>query len=1621
MAVVTKPIGRVIDDVVDVVKDVGDFVQDDILIPVVEGFEDVYKAIEDDPVRSIAYIAASFGAWWVLPLVVAADTMESGGDVDDALEASAKAYAMASVGKVVGGATATAVSSSATAASIGAAVGVSAQTVGAVAAGAAVGATSAIILGEDPVQAALMGGAQAGVSAAMASVRQNVSGYYADQDPILSDELAISGQKPTIEAVPPIPKAVLNVVESQLAYTLSGGDGVVSDAVIQQAIMRATITTTTMQEFVNNAGFEPNDAQLAALTNGVIQTTLAATQGGDVSGTVMKSIIDYSAKSLVKSFGEEAKTTIDKVRGTYETVEKKAGEYDFAAAEQEAAKTSYNDATTRGNEAKQEYDVLRAELEPRFAERDRLKAEMESAKADFESSAANINKGSTPESAELFNDLYNDSIKAYNTHTTQLDKDYSENYKPALDQYLAVIDATEIERKEYSTQVTTLTERANELYVEYETLQETLVQDAGNLDEALKPTYKATNQAFVKAMTNDTFNEEEYARLNALDDDDSATAGEEIDPYYHWLATGKSENLPINKEQYDNQFSEAANDLVLNSLSEAGLTLADLNQEQMKSLQQKIIRDHAGDLSSLKNADSKELGLELGKEYLTSVIDSSSASEEDKKNSIKSFSYETFNLENVKEFTTNDTFKSNVKKQTIEYNKNNVTDTQIANDTAVLKYNHNDGLINWEDIGGLEIPRYDSKYGGMVVTRKGSDGMTQTVDLASGEVIAEELRIRITPANITLKDGTTVPNGSLAHLKEQHPEKYLEQVSKLDADGGGAVNATYSGVPIYELAKNVFELAAETETGKDVLNSAFVKNFSGIATQAGGELVQAANGMLVFANINPESTPAGKWARDSIKLGGDMKTEEWQTASAGMFKNIDDANIEPKFLEDGVTPNPKAGQLKPGSSWDHFTNTMATAYGEFKNTPGVFMAEIIGKEVLQELPILVLSGGAGNVTKVFAKEMAEDLAQKMANKAALSTAVTLDAVEAGGGSASSAFGEAYAVALKSGMNETEAGNFALEVAKKAGVTAITASFITNKVGGATFEKAIYGGKKTNGSLASKFNDFAKVTGTEAGQGGIEETAVQGVIELSLHPLDPNRDVSGNLAKSLTFGVLAGGGTSSSLYAGKQVIDNSSDYITNVLTNTNPGISNIVKSYDGTSESLASAESQLSNLGLTSVAQNNVLSVMSPNDYTSSTNVFEAFKNVEGVYTPKINEVDQFVGKFSNEEFTNNFDTYIDKGTVSRQEILDAAASENVTLTEEQITDLIGQKNEVETITGAKIEFDPLGTTTTEATDFFKAIGYTPTGTEITQFTAPVSEVEQQEAIAKFADPRMTDRDEVTEYFSAIGYNPSEDDITQFIGQIEETKQKAAIGEFTDPKMVNETEAFEAFKTAGLEGARPDDIQSLIGQYDQNLLAGKVEEALPGARYNVLDYNLGEQTKKVDALSELLGTKDTKIDALSNLLTDQTTKTDALSSLLGTPATDTDTATGLYGTLSNQQTNFNTQINQQTQDFNALMNQQAADAKATADAAAAKEEVAKKAAATRATQQQQLQNTQGLYQALQSTPVTTGEVELANIGGPYDFGSIFRDAGQESFYQTPYRKGGQVNNINDRLLRLIGDN
>ena len=58
----------------------------------------------------------------------------------------------------------------------------------------------------------------------------------------------------------------------------------------------------------------------------------------------------------------------------------------------------------------------------------------------------------------------------------------------------------------------------------------------------------------------------------------------------------------------------------------------------------------------------------------------------------------------------------------------------------------------------------------------------------------------------------------------------------------------------------------------------------------------------------------------------------------------------------------------------------------------------------------------------------------------------------------------------------------------------------------------------------------------------------------------------------------------------------------------------------------------------------------------------------------------------------------------------------------------------------------------------------------------------------------------------------------------------------------------------------------------------------------------------------------------------------------------------------------------------------------------------------------------LEEANRTTAVKS--LPVAEIGPAYDFESIFRDTGQESFYKSPYTRGGIVD-ANEELLRLIG--
>ena len=115
---------------------------------------------------------------------------------------------------------------------------------------------------------------------------------------------------------------------------------------------------------------------------------------------------------------------------------------------------------------------------------------------------------------------------------------------------------------------------------------------------------------------------------------------------------------------------------------------------------------------------------------------------------------------------------------------------------------------------------------------------------------------------------------------------------------------------------------------------------------------------------------------------------------------------------------------------------------------------------------------------------------------------------------------------------------------------------------------------------------------------------------------------------------------------------------------------------------------------------------------------------------------------------------------------------------------------------------------------------------------------------------------------------------------------------------------------------------------------------------------------------------------------------------------------MFDTIADTKTDLTQQITDAQTDIETMFTQQA--------------EEEKQRAALAAQRQQRDQNVQQLYSALQPQAVDVKQSPIAQIGNPYDFQSIFRDTGQESFYRTPYRKGGQVTEINDTLLKLIGD-
>jgi len=156
MSAVFEAVGDAVEDVADfvvgTVEDAGDFLVDEIIEPVGEMVTNTIEKAIDDPIGTIA-VVASIMYPPMAPLIMGANTLAHGGDLEDALTAAATSY--------VGGQIAQGVAGAANTAALDAGL---TEATSRTLANAAGNVANATVRGGDPLEALITSGISAGVN-----------------------------------------------------------------------------------------------------------------------------------------------------------------------------------------------------------------------------------------------------------------------------------------------------------------------------------------------------------------------------------------------------------------------------------------------------------------------------------------------------------------------------------------------------------------------------------------------------------------------------------------------------------------------------------------------------------------------------------------------------------------------------------------------------------------------------------------------------------------------------------------------------------------------------------------------------------------------------------------------------------------------------------------------------------------------------------------------------------------------------------------------------------------------------------------------------------------------------------------------------------------------------------------------------------------------------------------------------------------------------------------------------------------------------------------------------------------------------------------------------------------
>jgi len=1409
---VVKGVTNLVTGVVNVVVDVVDWVVDDIIEPVVKGVGNVIQYALDDPIKTIATLAATFvsgGAYlWTIPLIEGASVLAKGGNIGDAVKAAVISYAGGKLGATTGQWASKAVADAGGSAIMANIVGAGTKS-----------ATTALVYGQDPLKAFATGGLQAGLAAGMGKISETMKEQYGSKFEDLQ-----GGVKDTIFA--------------GLAAELEGGN--LSETQLGSIIAKYSGVGDAMNNFLTeNAGF--SDAQAAILTNATTAAVSKALAGNpDGAGEAFFGSISAAG-------AEALKTIIDKP--VNRAIDEVSGAHDIAQAKAKAL----NDTVNAAKNAADKYNALQSGLAGKIQTQDGLKAAYDRANAAY------IAKPS-----EATANAANAAADKYNDYASALEVDYNKNYKNQLASAEATFTTNngkiETLQKDYDDSMGWVVSKTEDLDA---ALKPILSAADKAVALTLRPGIDEDKYRKLNGLDKNADVFDHYLRNQGnaqvfdpkdLGDKysyDAATnryfvetpgGRQEVDPYAESMAGAKSYDAPtmsaLREKVAPVEFlgritADMAN--ILGDEAPQGGVILPVHFKALKDAGYNVTPYRDPTLGKLVDGtveyDDMVQDFEAYKKRIGDEDLAMSLTVYDREYGVMSqpvaYTGKTFTLDGTTPITRE---IQNVIKEAGGYD-----------DAYMQRYFPVGDMLDSREQGMLPPEVIDAFYdaGYTPPEYKAMDAVSQNI---VNKVYTKDSPYDFDNPGDLLKDTVGLGVRAIGQLAETF--NYANVASNWLGTSDLDIPNTWLGKAATFLEKTGMDMhSPQYQEALADYNQGYTDARSNTAAEYRAEYVAKSDlrGMSK-TELSEFNAAADAYAEEKANsFVGGAKTVFGGIANApGMFFNefiASEVMQELPVLGAGLWV--KSGSLAISkAAGKEIAESLATKLGVGAGVVLDFI-EAFGGGAQQGVDVAYESYIRMNMrdgmdppqrqqVEADAREYAQNAGMLGGVTNMMITGITMGLINANSfEKLITKASNADSTAFKRFVDGVEA------VVKESGQEAA-------EEGGTAAAVGLWVGRDDPSVLASLPADISQgaILGGLAG-GGTAGSLVLGenVFQSTGNPVTDMLIRTSPTVQNLVYPEYAPPGTTTA-------------------THKNP-------------DELKKA---LQGMGISDTeVLNNLLNTTYDAQFVTTTEAGDMFVKANPGFTPTDAEIAKFAGTRDEAKLAADVAAYVDPRFLDADEVKAAAFAEGITLTDEQADAYVGRKNENSAVTSIRKEYDPKATSYAEAEKFFSDLGFTPTKAQIDQFVGAKPENTQKTAINAYVDPRQVTEAEARKFYEDLGYTPTKQELAQFVGQGGSSFEKTApkrVETYVDPRMVDANEVSAAYADLGLSRPTDADIQSLIGQYMETDLTGRAEENLPTARYNSIMEILDNFTGEVgvsDEMREALETvKGDMIDALGDL-------------------------------------------------------------------------------------------------------------------------------------------------------------